>query len=100
MVASLIASGASAGAVTDQSAQDPIDKTAASIAANSGHKGLAGYLSEAHVRGYQVKKHYKYCWNPFVCATEKRSKCPGMTLMPMSMNLNSTGGAISATKTY
>lgn len=46
MVASLIASGASAGAVTDPSAQDPIGKTAASIAASSGHKGLAGYLSE------------------------------------------------------
>ncbi|KAI4343405.1 hypothetical protein L6164_010757 [Bauhinia variegata] len=46
MVASLIASGASAGAVTDPSAQDPAGKTAASIAASSGHKGLAGYLSE------------------------------------------------------
>nr|XP_025691697.1 calmodulin-binding transcription activator 4 isoform X4 [Arachis hypogaea] len=46
MVASLIACGASAGAVTDPSAQDPKGKTAASIAASSGHKGLAGYLSE------------------------------------------------------
>lgn len=46
MVASLIASGAFAGAVTDPCAQDPIGKTAASIAASSGHKGLAGYLSE------------------------------------------------------
>uniref|UniRef100_A0A1J3IFE7 Calmodulin-binding transcription activator 4 n=1 Tax=Noccaea caerulescens TaxID=107243 RepID=A0A1J3IFE7_NOCCA len=46
MVAALIASGASAGAVTDPSAQDPAGKTAASIAASNGHKGLAGYLSE------------------------------------------------------
>ncbi|KAJ1407339.1 P-loop containing nucleoside triphosphate hydrolase [Sesbania bispinosa] len=46
MVALLIASGASAGAVTDPSAQDPIGKTAASIAASNGHRGLAGYLSE------------------------------------------------------
>ncbi|KFK41134.1 hypothetical protein AALP_AA2G090200 [Arabis alpina] len=46
MVAALIASGASAGAVTDPSAQDPVGKTAASIAASNGHKGLAGYLSE------------------------------------------------------
>ncbi|KAK2384144.1 calmodulin-binding transcription activator [Trifolium repens] len=46
MVASLIASGASAGAVTDPCAQDPTGKTAASIASSSGHKGLAGYLSE------------------------------------------------------
>ncbi|KAE9601123.1 putative IQ motif, EF-hand binding, ankyrin repeat-containing domain-containing protein [Lupinus albus] len=46
MVASLIASGASAGAVTDPSARDPIGKTAASIASSNGHKGLAGYLSE------------------------------------------------------
>ncbi|XP_019460388.1 PREDICTED: calmodulin-binding transcription activator 4 isoform X1 [Lupinus angustifolius] len=46
MVASLIASGASAGAVTDPSARDPIGKTAASIASSHGHKGLAGYLSE------------------------------------------------------
>ncbi|XP_057420415.1 calmodulin-binding transcription activator 4 isoform X2 [Lotus japonicus] len=46
MVALLIASGASAGAVTDPSAQDPTGKTAASIASSHGHKGLAGYLSE------------------------------------------------------
>ncbi|XP_027340146.1 calmodulin-binding transcription activator 4 isoform X2 [Abrus precatorius] len=52
MVASLIASGASAGAVTDPSAHDPIGKTAASIAASSGHKGLAGYLSEVAVTSH------------------------------------------------
>lgn len=46
MVAALIASGASAGAVTDPSSQDPNGKTAASIAASNGHTGLAGYLSE------------------------------------------------------
>ncbi|GMJ09671.1 hypothetical protein like AT1G67310 [Hibiscus trionum] len=46
MVAALIASGASSGAVTDPTSQDPTGKTAASIAASSGHKGLAGYLSE------------------------------------------------------
>ncbi|XVE85354.1 hypothetical protein DITRI_Ditri17bG0084200 [Diplodiscus trichospermus] len=46
MVAALMASGASAGAVADPTSQDPSGKTAASIAASSGHKGLAGYLSE------------------------------------------------------
>ncbi|KDP26824.1 hypothetical protein JCGZ_17982 [Jatropha curcas] len=46
MVAALLASGASAGAVTDPTSQDPIGRTPASIAANNGHKGLAGYLSE------------------------------------------------------
>lgn len=46
MVAALIASGASAGAVTDPNSQDLIGKTAASIAASYGHRGLAGYLSE------------------------------------------------------
>ncbi|GMH15113.1 hypothetical protein Nepgr_016954 [Nepenthes gracilis] len=46
MVAALIASGASAGLVTDPSSQDPTGRTPASIAAASGHKGLAGYLSE------------------------------------------------------
>lgn len=46
MVAVLLASGASAGAVTDPNSQDPIGKTAASIAATCGHEGLAGYLSE------------------------------------------------------
>ncbi|KAA8528958.1 hypothetical protein F0562_033554 [Nyssa sinensis] len=46
MVAALIASGASAGAVTDPNSQDLTGKTAAFIAATSGHKGLAGYLSE------------------------------------------------------
>jgi len=52
MVASLIASGASAGAVTDPNAQDPTGKTAASIAAGNGHKGLAGYLSEIAVTSH------------------------------------------------
>ncbi|KAL3322386.1 hypothetical protein AABB24_039821 [Solanum stoloniferum] len=46
MVASLIASGAFAGAVTDPSSQDPFGKTAASIASSCGHKGVTGYLSE------------------------------------------------------
>ncbi|XVF85297.1 hypothetical protein PTKIN_Ptkin17bG0106300 [Pterospermum kingtungense] len=46
MLAALIASGASAGAVTDPTSLDPTGKTAASIAASSGYKGLAGYLSE------------------------------------------------------
>lgn len=46
MVAALIASEASAVAVTDPTSQDPVGKTAASIADIHGHKGLAGYLSE------------------------------------------------------
>ncbi|PIA51087.1 hypothetical protein AQUCO_01100130v1, partial [Aquilegia coerulea] len=46
MVASLVASGASALAVTDPTSQDPSGKTPGIIAAASGHKGLAGYLSE------------------------------------------------------
>ncbi|KAK9090094.1 hypothetical protein Sjap_023271 [Stephania japonica] len=46
MVAALIAAGASAEAVTDPTSQDPVGKTAGSIAAAHGHKGLAGYLSE------------------------------------------------------
>ncbi|KAJ9709875.1 hypothetical protein PVL29_001381 [Vitis rotundifolia] len=52
MVAALIASGASAGAVTDPSPRDPTGKTAASIASTSGHKGLAGYLSEVAVTSH------------------------------------------------
>lgn len=52
MVASLIASGASAGAVTDPNSQDPTGKTAASIAACNGHKGLAGYLSEVDLTSH------------------------------------------------
>lgn len=46
MVAALIASGASAVAVTDPSSRDPVGRTPAHIAAAYGHKGLAGYLSE------------------------------------------------------
>lgn len=46
MVAALLASGASAGAVTDPKPLDPTGRTPAFIAASSGHKGLAGYLSE------------------------------------------------------
>ncbi|XAR48190.1 hypothetical protein NMG60_11030926 [Bertholletia excelsa] len=52
MVAALLASGASAGLVTDPNAQDPTGKTPASIAAASGHKGLAGYLSEMALTGH------------------------------------------------
>lgn len=52
MVAELLASGASAGAVTDPSQQDPTGKTPASIAATCGHKGLAGYLSEVSLTSH------------------------------------------------
>ncbi|XP_027337992.1 calmodulin-binding transcription activator 4-like isoform X2 [Abrus precatorius] len=64
MVASLIASGASAGAVTDPTSQDPTGKTAASIAASHGHKGLAGYLSEvdltSHLSSLTLEKNEIY----------------------------------------
>lgn len=52
MVAALIASGASAWAVTDPNCQDPTGKTPASIAATWGHKGLAGYLSEVELTSH------------------------------------------------
>ncbi|XP_071690880.1 calmodulin-binding transcription activator 4-like isoform X2 [Rutidosis leptorrhynchoides] len=52
MVAELLASGASAGAVTDPSQQDPTGQTPASIAATCGHKGLAGYLSEVSLTSH------------------------------------------------
>lgn len=52
MVAALIASGASAGAVTDPTSQDSTGKTPASIAAAHGHKGLAGYLSEVSLTSH------------------------------------------------
>ncbi|KAK6922425.1 IQ motif, EF-hand binding site [Dillenia turbinata] len=53
MVAVLIASGAFAGAVTDPTPQDPTGKSAASIAAANGHKGVAGYLSEVALTSHQ-----------------------------------------------
>jgi calmodulin-binding transcription activator len=46
MVATLLAKGASATAVTDPTAQDLVGKTAAFLASEQGHTGLAGYLSE------------------------------------------------------
>ncbi|KAI3977252.1 hypothetical protein MKX01_035982 [Papaver californicum] len=46
MIAALMVAGASAEAVTDPTSHDLAGKTAGSIAAASGHKGLAGYLSE------------------------------------------------------
>ncbi|KAI5406338.1 calmodulin-binding transcription activator 4 isoform X2 [Lathyrus oleraceus] len=52
MATSLITAGASAGAVTDPSSQDPNGLTAASIAASNGHKGLAGYLAEADLTSH------------------------------------------------
>lgn len=52
MVAELLASGASAGALTDPYSQDPTGKTPASIAASCGHKGLAGYLSEVSLTSH------------------------------------------------
>ncbi|OIV98470.1 hypothetical protein TanjilG_16797 [Lupinus angustifolius] len=52
MVASLIASGAFAGALTDPTSEDPTGKTAASIAASIGYNGLAGYLSEVDLRSH------------------------------------------------
>ncbi|KAI3919258.1 hypothetical protein MKW98_030394 [Papaver atlanticum] len=46
MVVALIVAGASAGAVTDPTSEDPVGKTPGSIAISRGHKGVAGYLSE------------------------------------------------------
>ncbi|KAL6652764.1 hypothetical protein ACP70R_011689 [Stipagrostis hirtigluma subsp. patula] len=52
MVAALLAAGASATAVTDPTAQDPVGKTAAFLASERGHMGLAGYLSEVSLTSY------------------------------------------------
>ncbi|XP_002446301.2 calmodulin-binding transcription activator 4 [Sorghum bicolor] len=52
MVAALLAAGASATAVTDPTAQDPVGKTAAFLASERGHTGLAGYLSEVSLTSY------------------------------------------------
>lgn len=60
MVTALLAADASAGAVTDPTAQDPVGKNPAAIAAACGHKGLAGYLSEvaltSHLSSLILKK--------------------------------------------
>ncbi|KAL5214071.1 hypothetical protein ABZP36_003223 [Zizania latifolia] len=52
MVAALLAANASAPAVTDPTAQDPVGKTAAFLACERGHMGLAGYLSEVSLTSY------------------------------------------------
>ncbi|KAM0870080.1 hypothetical protein ACQ4PT_040253 [Festuca glaucescens] len=52
MVAALLAAGASAPAVADPTAQDPVGKTAAFLASERGHMGLAGYLSEVSLTSY------------------------------------------------
>eukprot|EP01018_Ginkgo_biloba_P003802 Gb_04014 [translate_table: standard] len=51
-VAALIAVGASAGAVTDPTPKYPAGRTAADIAAASGHGGIAGYLAEASLTSH------------------------------------------------
>ncbi|KAK3144951.1 hypothetical protein QOZ80_4AG0320280 [Eleusine coracana subsp. coracana] len=52
MVATLLAAGASATAVTDPTARDPVGKTAAFLASERGHMGLAGYLSEVSLTSH------------------------------------------------
>lgn len=52
MVAALLAAGASAPAVADPTARDPVGKTAAFLASERGHMGLAGYLSEVSLTSY------------------------------------------------
>jgi hypothetical protein len=64
MVASLIAAGAFAGAVTDPTSQDPNGKTAASIATSNGHKGLAGYLAEADLTSHLSSLTLEKCEVP------------------------------------
>lgn len=64
MVASLLAAGALAGAVTDPTVNDPVGKTPAAVAAAHGHKGLAGYLSEvaltSHLSSLKIIERKKF----------------------------------------
>ncbi|XP_026385976.1 calmodulin-binding transcription activator 4-like isoform X2 [Papaver somniferum] len=61
MVVALIVAGASAGAVTDPTPEDPVGKTPGSIAISRGHKGVAGYLSElaltSHLRSLTLEEN-------------------------------------------
>ncbi|KAL2951220.1 hypothetical protein AAZX31_19G035300 [Glycine max] len=41
-----------------------------------------------------LAKSFSIVGNPLICATEKEKNCHGMTLMPMSMNLNDTEDAL------
>ncbi|XP_077250382.1 calmodulin-binding transcription activator 4-like isoform X2 [Tasmannia lanceolata] len=59
MVAALLAADASAGAVTDPTSRDTTGKTPASIAAASGHKGLAGYLSEVALTSHLLSLRFE-----------------------------------------
>ncbi|MED6174204.1 histidine kinase osmosensor [Stylosanthes scabra] len=45
-----------------------------------------------------LAKSFNIVGNPLVCATGKEPNCHGMTLMPMSMNLNGTEDALPASK--
>ncbi|KAJ1291949.1 hypothetical protein BS78_02G355400 [Paspalum vaginatum] len=46
-VGALIANGAASGALTDPTQQFPSGRTAADLASESGHKGIAGFLAES-----------------------------------------------------
>ncbi|KAL2530670.1 Calmodulin-binding transcription activator 1 [Forsythia ovata] len=50
-VVTLIRLGAAAGAVDDPTPDFPAGQTAADLASNRGHKGIAGYLAEADLTG-------------------------------------------------
>uniref|UniRef100_A0A7N0ZUA1 CG-1 domain-containing protein n=1 Tax=Kalanchoe fedtschenkoi TaxID=63787 RepID=A0A7N0ZUA1_KALFE len=58
-VASLISLGAAAGALTDPTPKYTSGRTAADLAAQNGHKGIAGYLAEAalaaHLQSLDLK---------------------------------------------
>ncbi|KAL1322937.1 hypothetical protein AAHE18_14G234300 [Arachis hypogaea] len=45
-----------------------------------------------------LAKSFNIVGNPLVCATGKEPNCHGMTLMPMSMNLNGTEDALPSSK--
>lgn len=46
-----------------------------------------------------LAKSFSIVGNPLVCTTEKEKNCHGMTLMPMSMNLNSSENALPSGRT-
>ncbi|XP_029130398.1 protein NSP-INTERACTING KINASE 1 isoform X2 [Cajanus cajan] len=46
-----------------------------------------------------LAKSFSIVGNPLVCVTEKEKNCHGMTLMPMSMNLNTTEDALPSGRT-
>ncbi|CAH9084698.1 unnamed protein product [Cuscuta epithymum] len=99
-VAALVSLGASAGALTDPSAEFPLGRTPADLASANGHKGISGFLAESSLTTHLATLTVIDVKENITAKTKEMQSVPATTDIASDMSLKDSLAAVrNATQT-